>query len=406
MTAVSRSLRSPSFARSLLLGGLLAAALFVLSGCALLPRNPEPGRTTFSAPLVSLPVVLTANTPVIEIPRNKSGPWRFLVDTGSSVTLVSPEFAAHAGRRGATPEAAGVSVRSAGGEVITLPAVTLRRLDLGDVRFESVPAVVYDFDALSDHFGERIDGVLGFPLFRETVLTLDYPQSTLHLTPAGSSGGLMPGARLRFDPANRVPLVPLEVAGQAVNALVDTGSDGGLQLNPAGLALRFVQPPVAGAKVATLTGDRQQRLGRIEDHARLGTHILSQPIIDVNDSLSSLGGGVLRHFVATFDQSRGELTLFRDPGTSLATPAVRSGGLSFRRTPAYWRVSHVIADSPAARAGIQEGDLVIRIEGEPVANWTLRRYDAVIARASALQLTFLHGLQERTERIEFFTLVP
>jgi hypothetical protein len=405
MTAVPGSPLVPCFARSLLLGGLLAAALIVLSGCALLPRNPEPGRTTFSAPLVSLPIVLTANTPIIEIPRSKSGPWRFLVDTGSSVTLVSPEFAAHAGRRGATPEA-GVSVRSASGEVITLPAVTLRRLDLGDVRFESVPAVVYDFDALSDHFGERIDGVLGFPLFRETVLTLDYPQSMLHLTPAGSSGGLMPGARLRFDPANRVPLVPMEVAGQPVNALVDTGSDGGLQLNPAGLALRFVHPPVAGAKVATLTGDRQQRLGRIEDPARWGTHVFSQPIVDLNDSLSSLGGGLLRHFVATFDQSRGELTLFRDPGTSLATPAMRSGGLSFRRTPAYWRVSHVIAGSPAARAGIQEGDLVIRIEGEPVANWTLRRYDAVSARVSALQLTFLHGLQERTERVEFFTLVP
>jgi membrane-associated protease RseP (regulator of RpoE activity) len=158
--------------------------------------------------------------------------------------------------------------------------------------------------------------------------------------------------------------------------------------------------------VATLTGDRQQRLGRIEDPARLGTHVFSQPIVDLNDSLSSLGGGLLRHFVATFDQSRGELTLFRDPGTSLATPAMRSGGLSFRRTPAYWRVSHVIAGSPAARAGIQEGDLVIRIEGEPVANWTLRRYDAVSARVSALQLTFLHGLQERTERVEFFTLVP
>ena len=39
-------------------------------------------------------------------------------------------------------------------------------------------------------------------------------------------------------------------------------------------------------------------------------------------------------------------------------------------------------------------------------NQALSRYDAVIARASALQLTFLHGLQERTERIEFFTLVP
>lgn len=406
MTLVPRSRSFPASARTLLSAAVLTWAALALSGCALLPRKPEPGRTTFSAPLVSLPLVLTAHTPVIEIPRGRAGKWRFLVDTGSSVTLVSPEFAAQAARRGTAPEGAGVSVRSASGEWITLPAVTLRRLDLGGVRFESVPAVVYDFDALSDHFGERVDGVLGFPLFRETVLTLDYPQSTLRLTPVGSSGGLTPGSRLRFDPSNRVPLVPLEVAGQAVNVLVDTGSDGGLQLNPAGLTLPFVQPPVDGAKVATLLGDRQQRLGRLEGGASLGSHLFAQPIIDLNDSLSSVGGGLLRHFVATFDQARGELTLFREAGRSLETPPVRSGGLSFRRTAAYWRVSHVIAGSPAARAGIQEGDLVIRIEGEPVANWTLRRYDGWVARAAALQLTFLHGLQERTERVEFFTLVP
>lgn len=406
MTAVPVSSIVPPSTRSLLFAGLLAWTLLGLSGCALLPRKPEPGRTTFSAPLVSLPLALTAQTPVVEIPRGKSGSWRFLIDTGSSVTLVSPEFAAATGRRGATPEAAGVSVRSASGEWITLPSVTLRRIDLGEVRFESVPAVVYDFDALSDHFGERIDGVLGFPLFRDTVLTLDYPQAKLRLTPPGSSGGLMPGARLRFDPANRVPVVSLEVDGQVVNVVVDTGSDGGLQLSPNGLVLPLVQPAVAGAKVATLTGDRQQRLGRLAGSVQLGTHRFSQPIVDFNDSLNALGGGVLRHFVASFDQSRGEVTLYREPALSLTTPAVRSGGLSFRRTPAYWRVSHVIEGSPAARAGIQEGDLVIRIEGEPVAKWTLRRYEDWVARASALQLTFLHGLQERTERVEFFTLVP
>ncbi|MBM3872244.1 MAG: hypothetical protein FJ382_00640 [Verrucomicrobia bacterium] len=406
MTVAPRSRSFPASARTLLSAALLAWAVLALSGCALLPRKPEPGRTTFSAPLVSLPVVLTAHTPVIELPRGKSGKWRFLVDTGSSVTLVSPDFAAQAARRGTTPEGAGVSVRSASGEWITLPAVTLRRLDLGGVRFESVPAVVYNFDALSDHFGERIDGILGFPLFRETVLTLDYPQSTLRLTPAGSSGGLTPGSRLRFDPANRVPLVPMEIAGQAVNVLVDTGSDGGLQLNPTGLTVPFRAPPVDGAKVATLLGDRQQRLARLEGNVLLGSHVFAQPVVDLNESLGSVGGDALRHFVVTFDQARGEMTVFRDPGRSPETPPIRSGGLSFRRTPAYWRVSHVIPGSPAAKAGIQEGDLVIRIEGEPVANWTLRRYDAWVARASALQLTFLHGLQERTERVEFFTLVP
>ena len=40
-----------------------------------------------------------------------------------------------------------------------------------------------------------------------------------------------------------------------------------------------------GAKVATLLGDRQQRLGRLEGGASLGSHLFAQPIIDLNDYL-------------------------------------------------------------------------------------------------------------------------
>ena len=35
-----------------------------------------------------------------------------------------------------------------------------------------VDVLIYDCEPLSAHLGVRIDGVLGFPLFRETLLTL------------------------------------------------------------------------------------------------------------------------------------------------------------------------------------------------------------------------------------------
>jgi hypothetical protein len=56
--------------------------------------------------------------------------------------------------------------------------------------------------------------------------------------------------------------------------------------------------------------------------------------------------------------------------------------------------------------GVQAGDLVIRINGEPVARWDLRRYEQLVATASEITLTFLKGDTEAEKRVKVFELVP
>jgi len=382
---------------------LLTATLF--SGCTLLRRDPTPGRTTFESPLVSVPATLTANTLIVELSWDKFGPWRFLVDTGSSVTLVSTEMASRYITDSPTPQAPKVSVRSASGETTQLTGVTLRRISIGDVRFDRVPALIYDFTELSDHLGERIDGVLGFPLFRQTILTLDYPQARILLSPAGGNPTLRPGSRISFDTTTKIPLIPIDLDGQTLVALVDSGSDGGLHLNPVGLETRFLQRPRPGGVVATLSGERDQQIGRLEGMLKIGSHSLPNPIVDLTDELSSIGGGILKNFVVTFDQRQGELTLFRESTVPLVSGSQRSAGLSFKRTPAYWRVVAVVPGSPANEAGVQVGDLLTRIDDEPVSAWPLQRYEKRIATAEVIDLTFLHGLEESIVTLSIFDLV-
>ena len=62
--------------------------------------------------------------------------------------------------------------------------------------------------------------------------------------------------------------------------------------------------------------------------------------------------------------------------------------------------------SPADEAGIQPGDLVIRINGEAVVRWDLRRYEQLVATASEITLTFLNGDAETEKRVKVFELVP
>ena len=73
---------------------LLCAAALLLGGCVTFRREaPRPGRTTLDAPLVVVPAVSLGNFLLVETKWDRHGPYRFLVDTGSSATIVTPELA-------------------------------------------------------------------------------------------------------------------------------------------------------------------------------------------------------------------------------------------------------------------------------------------------------------------------
>jgi hypothetical protein len=320
-------------------------------------------------------------------------------------TLVSPEFA----RRYATDEAAtdmpAVRVISANGGSVQLPGVRLPAIVLGRARFENVTALIYDCDELSGQFGRKIDGILGFPLFRDTLLTLDYPGAKLQLLPAATVPPLAGVVTPLLGDRGR-PVVATQLGGRTINVLLDSGADGMLHLNPAELEPSYAVPPRPGVTVSTLTGDRLQEIGRLADDLAVGGALFTRPVVELTDQPSSLGSDVLRQFRLTFDVEHGQVAFERDPGASGAVVPVRSAGLSFRRYPAYWRVLSVVPGSPADAAGIETGDLVIRVNDERVERWGLDRYDELVRTATVIDFTLLNGRVETPARIPTFDLVP
>jgi hypothetical protein len=384
------------------------SGLLFLAGCALPTsrRPPRPGRTTLSSPLVLLPAQSIGNYLLIEAKWDRFGPYHFLVDTGSSVTLVTPALARrYPGRNMPSPGTTRVRVTGPDGTITELPRSSLRRIELGDALFEDVDVLVYDCAPLSAHLGVRIDGVLGFPLFRETLLTLDYPGSRVVLQPSRNAP-LVPGTVIPFDDARKTPLVTVRLGDRSLVALIDSGSDAFFSLNPVGVAPQFSFGPTVGATVGTIGGDRTQRIGRLDETLAIGEHTFQQPIVDLTDELSAIGGGMLKHFTVSFDQMHDRVTFYRSSPEPIRTPPRRSAGVSFSKTPAYWRVAGVVPKSSAENAGVQQGDLVIRINGEPVARWDLRRYEQLVASAAEITFTFLDGTAEMERKVSVFELVP
>lgn len=386
----------------------VVACFLILAGCSWPgSRKPSlPGRTTLNSPLVILPAQTIGNYLLLEVKWDRFGPYHFLIDTGSSVTLVTPALA----RRYPGPASPGaplgpVRVTGANGRVTELPRGSIRRIELGDASFEDVDVLLYDCAPLSAHLGVRIDGVLGFPLFRETLLTLDYPGSRVLLQPARDAP-LMPGANLAIDDARKTPLVSVRLGDRSLFVLIDSLSDATFSLNPLGFSPRYAYGPKVGATVGTISGDRVQRVGRLDETLKIGDYAFSRPVVDVTDELSAIGGGMLKYFSVSFDQLHDRVTFYRESRDPIATPAQRSAGISFNKTPAYWRVAGVVPESPAAAVGVQTGDLVTRINGEAVAKWDLRRYEQVLTSGGEIGLTFLNGTAETEKRVRIFDLVP
>ena len=386
---------------------LAACAGLFTSGCISFHRPaPRPAITHVGSKPVTVPGRLLGNVLVVEEKWDKFGPYHFVIDTGSSVTLVSPELAARYSAPESPPiDEPKVRVRSPEGGSALLTAVTLTRIELGSARFEYVPALVYDCADLTAQFGVKIDGILGFPLFRNAVLTLDYPHESIVLRRKLPEEGV-PGEAILFDNADKTPLIPIRLGDRQFAALIDSGSSQGLDINPAALSPKFSFGPVDGPVVGTLAGDRPSRIGRLEGVVRLGSFDIPSPVAELTDELSSIGGGILSRFTVTFDQENNEAFFQRDSTDTLRIPPLRGTGMSFRKAPAYWKVVGILPGSPADADGVTRGDLISRINGEPVASWDPSRFDRLVATADTIEFTFINGAKESEKPVQVANIVP
>jgi hypothetical protein len=134
---------------------------------------------------------LRANLIIVPV-EVKNSVGRFILDTGASSTVVGKEFAKSieldAPRR--------YVGHGAGGDVET----DLGRLDslsVGPRQRRDMTVAVMDLDAINEHIGGGIDGVLGFDFFGAGRLVIDYPQRRVRIERPVAALSLAP--RFRID---------------------------------------------------------------------------------------------------------------------------------------------------------------------------------------------------------------
>ncbi len=385
---------------------LALAALPLLAPKATAGTALDFQREELAADQVVVPGRRISNLLLVEGRVGGTGPYHFLIDTGSTVTLVSDRIATLVPGYRTNPAAAPIQVVSAAGGATMLGSTVVPSIELGTARFPAIRAAVYDFVDFSNHLGLTVDGILGFPVFRDRLLTLDYPRDRVVLTPRFPARAI-PGVAIPFALENGTrPIVNVELGEQTFMALIDSGSDLAFTLDTTGLNPRFKAGPRTGPVVATLSGNLPRQIGRLAEPLRIGTEEVREPRVMLTNQLSTIGAEILSHYVVTLDQQRGLVVLAPERPGAVKLPPQRTTGLSFARLPAAWRVLQVLADAPPTTRQIEPGDAIIGIDGEPIVKWNLDRFEKHLRKADSIEYLFRRDTRTYLVRVPVYDLVP
>jgi predicted aspartyl protease len=111
---------------------------------------------------------------LLETTVNGKGPYRFVLDTGAGLTMISPQLAKRAGvRRDEAQKAVG-----AGGSV-EVHFGTVKALAIGEMQIEGLKVGIMDLANISKAIETDIDGIVGYNFLSKFRVTIDYPKQTV-----------------------------------------------------------------------------------------------------------------------------------------------------------------------------------------------------------------------------------
>jgi predicted aspartyl protease len=370
--------------------------------------NPDSPLYSRVAGRIEIPAELCDKTLFVKVAINGHGPFRMMVDTGASVTMITPAVAAAINEGVEDDEEAPVEAINGFGNESALSCVLLRTLEMNGAQFEGVRAgVVTGLAPLAQASGQKVDGVIGFSLFSNVFVALDFPGRRLVLD-AGWPKNLAPiRAELDVHEAHEVPFVTARLQGRNLDLMIDTGSNRGLLVTPEmAEPLTWKAEPRPGPLVSVIGQTAREYVGRAggELHVEQVTQI--EPIVAISDGEPSLGVEFLQRFCVVFDQAHDKMWLCAAGDDPVPSPAEHSLGLSLIQDGAGWRVAATIPGSPAEGVGIVSGDIVTRIEGKPATRWSRDQIDQWTDGHSQVALSIRHDRSSRDITLPVWALVP
>jgi hypothetical protein len=274
--------------------------------------SPAPVAVEVPSGGITLPMQDVGGRPVVEVRINGKGPYRFIFDTGATITVidsdlkdelklpVAPGMQAAAPGHGPAPAIVSVDALSVGGA--TLKGVTAALMPLGSLLTGD----------------QRPRGVLSASSFPGHLVIFDYPGRKIVLR-KGKLEQADSTSTLAYGTDDPLPTVPIRIAGHETRVHLDTGSGYGLMLPTRFLEeLPLASKPEPAGKARVHGGEYPITKARVDGPITLGAYKLDLPDVSFTDvkpgfgpARGNIGYEVLRGFVVTLDSRNRLIRLVR-----------------------------------------------------------------------------------------------
>jgi hypothetical protein len=250
--------------------------------------------------------------PAVEVLVNGKGPFLFTIDTGARGQARADQTLA--ARLSLQPSGKALAGDGSGINSREVDIVKLDSITLGGAQFHNVEAIMRDYNRMSPPNAPHIDGILGFNLFADYLLTLDYVGKRVRL-----EQGELPKADgreiLNFQSADGTPTVELQVGALKVNANIDSGNMRSELTLPSAMIekLSLAAPPKVVGRARTTSNEFEIKEAALNDSLHLGGYEIAGPTIIFADIFkdANIGSRLLKNFVLTFDQKNHRVRLIR-----------------------------------------------------------------------------------------------
>lgn len=385
-----------------------AAAATDASGAAASATPQKAGQTPATASAAArfasgtsapgIPYEVNANKIYLAATVNDVASRWFILDNGAAFNVVDEDQVKPLGLSLSDIS----SVRGAGESSVNIAVGSALKINLPGVEFHEPSVTVLPVSgSIARYEGRRVDGLLGYDFFKRFVVEIDYAAGRINLHEPQTYNYAGAGERipLRINKGHAFITATLALpGGKSVESelLVDTGFRTGLTLNTPFVTehrlLSSVPKKLDFLKAVGVGGEYRLAVARIVS-VRLGRHTIASPVVGLSraesgvlsgdDYAGIIGAEILRRFKVTFDYSRRQMIL--EPNAHFDQPHDYDKSGLLLRAAAHdlsgVEIYQVIEGSPAAAAGLREGDKIEAVNGRPVANFTLEQLRRGFAQA-------------------------
>jgi len=271
--------------------------------------------------------------------------------------------------------------------IFGFPGVEVANQSTGTIQLQSSDALL----------GRTISGLLGYDFFSRFVVEIDYIAKKINLYDPKSYQYRGNGESIPITVDGSLPYIRAKITLTARDTvqgkfLIDTGTSCFLELNRSFIERNKLFEPIHHASQPSSSATSQDEQVVIVDGKRLqfGRFVIKNPVVRLSkptrgveanpDQDAIVGAELLRRFKVIFDYSRNRMILepnahFDEPiNTDMSGADIIAEGPGFNT----FRIRGVVPKSPAAEAGLLEGDLITAIDGRPATEFTLDKINMML----------------------------